>query len=101
MQADRTGAEQRERIGFHGTSVHHARVWPALTDVCSGSALPNLYRICCNGLLRVGHSLNPSKAVDEGFFGLTTHGVYVSRYADYSLKYSNGMEVGSCLELDR
>lgn len=43
-------------------------------------------KICDKGLLRVGHSLNPSKAVDEGFFGMPQHGVYVSRYADYTFK---------------
>jgi hypothetical protein len=49
-------------------------------------------KICDKGLLRVGHPLNPSKAVDEGFFGIPTHGIYVSRYADYIFKYSSQLE---------
>jgi hypothetical protein len=43
-------------------------------------------KICDKGLLRIGHPLNP--AVDEGFFGIPTMGVYLSRYADYTFKVS-------------
>ncbi len=43
-------------------------------------------KICDKGLLRVGHPLNSSEAVDEGFFGMPQHGVYVSQYADYTFK---------------
>jgi hypothetical protein len=59
--------------------------------VCSSSLhyieiLIQIKKICDKGLLRVGHPLNPSKAVDEGFFGMPQHGVYVSQYADYTFK---------------
>jgi len=43
-------------------------------------------------LLPVGHPSNPSKRVDGGFFGDPTKGVNVSRYADYSVQYSNGIK---------
>lgn len=46
--------------GFHGTSAH------------------NLEGIARNGLLKVGNPLNPSKAVDAGYFGTPYNGVYVS-----------------------
>lgn len=55
-----------------------------LTRLCS-----QIKKICDKGLLRVGHPLNPSKAVDEGWFGMPQHGVYVSRYADYTFKASS------------
>jgi len=71
---DRTEAELRVQWGFHGTR------------------LPNVPLICGGGLLRVGHAKNPSKAIDDGWFGSTRHGVYLSRYADYVLKYSNSLE---------
>lgn len=71
---DRTAADLKEHCAFHGT------------------AMPNIKKICQNGLLRVGHPLNPSKAVDSGFFGVPQHGVYVSRYADYTFKYSNQLD---------
>jgi chaperonin cofactor prefoldin len=61
----------RERYGFHGTR------------------LSNISKICTVGLLRVGHPLNPSKSVDDGYFGVPSCGVYLSRYCDYTLKYSN------------
>lgn len=63
----------RESWGFHGTRPE------------------NIANICRTGLLRVGHKLNPSKRVDEGFFGMPEFGVYLSRYCDYTLKYSNGL----------
>lgn len=47
----RSAAELREKIGFHGTRA------------------PNIKKICDKGLLRVGHPLNPSTAVDDGYFG--------------------------------
>eukprot|EP00754_Rhynchopus_humris_P018602 Rhum_TRINITY_DN14607_c5_g1::Rhum_TRINITY_DN14607_c5_g1_i3::g.103571::m.103571 len=56
----------------------------------------NLPRILNTGLLRFGHKLNACKTkVDDGWFGSNQKGVYVSGYADYTLKYSNG---GSALE---
>lgn len=64
--------ERRERISFHGT---HPR---------------NLASILKTSLLRFKHKLNPCKTQsDEGYFGTNRAGVYVSRYADYTLKYSN------------
>jgi hypothetical protein len=33
------------------------------------------------------------KGTDPGYFGTPTKGVYVSRYLDYCLKYSNRGEV--------
>lgn len=62
----------RERVSFHGT---HPK---------------NLKSILKTGLLRFLHPLNPCKQqVDDGYFGSNKKGVYVSRYADYTLKYSN------------
>ncbi len=48
-EAGRSPAECRVRRGFHGS---HPK---------------NLPLIAKNGLLRVGHALNPSKAVDDGW----------------------------------
>lgn len=84
----RSPAELRERYAFHGTR-------PA-----------NVPKICNKGLLRVGHALNPSQAIDEGYFGMPQHGVSVSRCAgwlsvvshqcatdaDYTFKYSNALD---------
>jgi len=67
-------SDKREETGFHGTA---------------GS---NIMSICNNGLLRVGHPLNPSRRVDEGFFGMPEHGIYLSRHIDYTLKYANQMD---------
>ena len=62
----------RVRVAFHGTHPKYIRP------------------ICQTSLLRFGHPLNGCKAqVDPGWFGANTKGVYVSRYADYTLKYSN------------
>jgi len=44
--------------------------------------------ICSEGLLPVGHPLNPSQSTDEGWFGHPRFGVYLSRCGDYVLKYS-------------
>jgi hypothetical protein len=64
--------ECRERISFHGT---HPK---------------NVKSIIKTGLLRFQHPLNPCKQqVDDGYFGTNKKGIYVSRYADYTLKYSN------------
>jgi hypothetical protein len=64
--------EVRERVSFHGT---HPK---------------NLKSILHYSLLRFKHPLNPCKAqVDDGYFGTNKKGIYVSRYADYTLKYSN------------
>lgn len=70
---DARGAKEgRERHAFHGT--HPAR----------------LKSLCDRGLLPFGHSSNPAKApVDSGYFGSCKKGIYVSRYADYTLKYAN------------
>jgi hypothetical protein len=58
----RNSAEQAPRYAFHGTRD------------------ANVEKISNKGLLRVGHELNPNKAIDEGFFGMPHFGVYVSRY---------------------
>ncbi|CUG86046.1 poly (ADP-ribose) polymerase, putative [Bodo saltans] len=64
--------ECRERVSFHGT---HPK---------------NVKSIVKTGLLRFQHPLNPCKQqVDDGYFGTNKKGIYVSRYADYTLKYSN------------
>eukprot|EP01059_Diplonema_ambulator_P000997 TRINITY_DN1076_c1_g2_i1.p1 TRINITY_DN1076_c1_g2~~TRINITY_DN1076_c1_g2_i1.p1 ORF type:complete len:538 (+),score=99.17 TRINITY_DN1076_c1_g2_i1:24-1616(+) len=64
--------ETRERVSFHGT---HPK---------------NCKSICRTSLLRFKHKLNPCKTQsDDGWFGKNTMGVYVSRYADYTLKYAN------------
>jgi hypothetical protein len=52
----RSGSE-----GFHGTHPS------------------NVKSICNKGLLRVGHKLNGSEAVDEGFFGVPEYGINLSR----------------------
>ncbi|KAJ9468774.1 hypothetical protein DIPPA_34666 [Diplonema papillatum] len=64
----------RVRKVFHGT---HAR---------------NLPSILGSGLLPYSHSLSTASApVDEGYFGSTSKGVYVARYVDYALQYSNNV----------
>jgi len=69
-----SGIDRRERVAFHGT--HPSR----------------LKTLCDRGLLPYGHELNPAKSpVDSGYFGSCRKGVYVSRYADYTLKYANGL----------
>ena len=52
---------------------------------CPPAALDS---ICANGLLPVGHPLNPSQSTDEGFFGHPRYGVYLGTCGDYVLKYS-------------
>lgn len=71
--AESRGAKDaRERYAFHGP--HPSKI----------QAISN------TGLLPFGHVLNSSKAcVDAGWFGSCRKGVYVSRYADYTLKYCN------------
>eukprot|EP00927_Polykrikos_kofoidii_P056043 TRINITY_DN50221_c0_g1_i1.p1 TRINITY_DN50221_c0_g1~~TRINITY_DN50221_c0_g1_i1.p1 ORF type:complete len:423 (-),score=73.40 TRINITY_DN50221_c0_g1_i1:136-1404(-) len=72
IEAARGQKEARERYAFHGT--HPSRV----------------SSLCDRGLLPFGHALNPAKSpVDSGYFGSCKKGVYVSRYADYTLKYAN------------
>jgi hypothetical protein len=72
LVASRGVKEVRERVSFHGT---HPK---------------NLKSILHYGLLRFRHPLNPCKQqVDDGYFGTNKKGIYVSRYADYTLKYSN------------
>ncbi len=44
-----------------------------------GTRPENLEGIAWKGLLKVGHPLNPSKAVDGGFFGDPHQGVYLSK----------------------
>jgi hypothetical protein len=74
----------KEHYAFHGTTP--------------GRGGPDgLERVCQNGLLRVGHPLNPSPCVGGGgggggemhMFGDCTQGVYVSRHADMCLRYCN------------
>eukprot|EP00727_Mastigamoeba_balamuthi_P008526 m51a1_g4296 hypothetical protein (824) ;mRNA; r:419047-422247 len=67
----RTEDEMEERVAFHGTKEG------------------NIGAICDNGLLRVGHPLNPSRSTDAGFFGDPRYGVYASRFVEYALQYSN------------
>eukprot|EP01012_Entosiphon_sulcatum_P011992 TRINITY_DN17463_c0_g1_i3.p1 TRINITY_DN17463_c0_g1~~TRINITY_DN17463_c0_g1_i3.p1 ORF type:complete len:162 (+),score=26.08 TRINITY_DN17463_c0_g1_i3:25-486(+) len=69
-----TSQDFRERTVYHG--CHPA----------------NVMRITTNGLLRVGHPLNPSSSTDAGYFGDPRFGVYVSQYPDYTLKYTNGLK---------
>lgn len=72
LLASRGPKECRERVSFHGT---HPK---------------NLKSILRYSLLRFKHPLNPCKTqVDDGYFGTNKSGIYVSRYADYTLKYSN------------
>jgi len=74
IATERAKKDTRERHAFHGT--HPSR----------------LQTLCDNGLLPFGHPLNPSaKPVDDGYFGSCRKGIYVSRYADYTLKYANRM----------
>eukprot|EP00727_Mastigamoeba_balamuthi_P010683 m51a1_g6237 hypothetical protein (800) ;mRNA; r:1841-4963 len=81
----RTEDEMEERVAFHGTKEG------------------NIGAICDNGLLRVGHPLNPSRSTDAGFFGDPHYGVYASRFVEYALQYSNvgvtsaGAESPMCL----
>ena len=67
----RTADELKPRTGFHGTRS------------------ANVPKIAASGLLRVGHPQNPSQRTDKGWFGSPEHGVYLSRYATYALKYAN------------
>jgi len=68
----RSAAELKVKIAFHGTRTE------------------NIPKICQTGLLRIGHPLNSSASTDDGYFGSPKHGVNVSAYVDYVLKYSNG-----------
>lgn len=72
--ASRTTDDRKLRWSFHGTKA------------------VNIKKIATFGLLNIGHPLNPSKSTDPGYFGAPTHGVYVSRYVDYVLKYSNDLD---------
>lgn len=56
-----------------------------------GTRSTNIEKIAANGLLKVGNPKNPSKSTDEGFFGDPKYGVYISRYMEYALKYSNNL----------
>eukprot|EP00756_Hemistasia_phaeocysticola_P056593 Hpha_TRINITY_DN328_c0_g1::TRINITY_DN328_c0_g1_i1::g.112599::m.112599 len=67
-----TKQKQRTRVSFHAT---HPK---------------NVMSICKTSLLPFKHPLNPCKSqVDDGYFGTNKKGIYVSRYADYTLKYAN------------
>ena len=68
----RAGAQLEERYAFVG---------------CRPAVVP---AICRNGLLRVGHPLNPSQSMDPGWFGDPKQGVYVAQCSDYCIKYANG-----------
>eukprot|EP00760_Papus_ankaliazontas_P019199 PhM_4_TR17940/c0_g1_i1/m.72227 len=64
----------RVRTAFHGTNPKH------------------LDSILKTSLLRFKHPLNPcTTQADDGYFGTNKKGVYVSRYFDYTLKYSNDL----------
>ena len=65
--------ELRERVAFHGERC--ALQCLSLTAALAGTHPLNLVKICSKGLLRVGHEFNPSKRVDEGYFGVPEHGV--------------------------
>eukprot|EP01064_Diplonema_japonicum_P014808 TRINITY_DN224_c4_g1_i1.p1 TRINITY_DN224_c4_g1~~TRINITY_DN224_c4_g1_i1.p1 ORF type:complete len:446 (+),score=122.82 TRINITY_DN224_c4_g1_i1:55-1392(+) len=68
----------RERVSFHGSNPKN---------------IPSILR---TSLLRFKHPLNPCKnSTDDGWFGTNKKGVYVSKYADYTFKYSN-----DCTALD-
>eukprot|EP00727_Mastigamoeba_balamuthi_P010396 m51a1_g598 hypothetical protein (783) ;mRNA; r:64378-70336 len=67
----RADEELEDRVAFHGTRPE------------------NVESMCNKGLLRVGHPLNPSHSTDPGFFGDPRHGVYASRFVEYTLQYSN------------
>eukprot|EP00727_Mastigamoeba_balamuthi_P001471 m51a1_g11320 hypothetical protein (613) ;mRNA; r:113578-116467 len=62
------------------------------------SNMKSIDNICKWGLLRVGHPKNPSAGTAEGYFGDNRLGIYLSRYIDYALPYSN--TEGRPLELD-
>eukprot|EP00727_Mastigamoeba_balamuthi_P013419 m51a1_g870 hypothetical protein (571) ;mRNA; r:828614-831043 len=68
--------ELKTRVAFHGTRA------------------ANIDKICQNGLLRVGHPMNPSVSTDPGFFGDPHKGVYASRFVEYCLQYSNMQYIG-------
>jgi len=67
----RTPEEVKIRRGYHGTRP------------------VNMESIAKSGLLKVGNPQNPSKATDSGWFGDPKEGIYVSRYVEYTLQYSN------------
>jgi len=75
----------RVRVAFHGTKECH------------------IDSILKTSLLRFGHPLNPCKTqADDGYFGSNKCGVYVSRYFDYTLKYSNDLaplDEGQCAKV--
>ena len=74
LAKDRELKDVRERVSFHGTHPRN----------CKG--------ILTTSLLRFKHKLNKcKKQVDDGYFGSNKKGVYVSRYADYTLKYANNI----------
>ena len=68
-------AEIHEVMGFHGCDPAHKE------------------SILQHGLRPRSHPLLPEdmKSTDEGYFGAGSCGVYLARYIDYCLKYSNGM----------
>ena len=76
--------EELKRRGRQGPEL--AEHWAFVG--CRAEALES---ICANGLLPVGHALNPSQSTDEGWFGHPRYGVYLGTCGDYVLKYSNGM----------
>jgi hypothetical protein len=91
----RSDEELKVRFGFHGTFESlPAGVPRSITGFpapLKGTRPSNIAKIARYGLLRIGHPLNPSESTDEGWFGSPKHGVYLSRYADYTLKYSNDL----------
>ncbi len=45
-----------------------------------GTRQQNIEKIAKNGLLKVGNPMNPSAAVDQGYFGDCQKGIYLSCY---------------------
>ncbi len=87
------------RRAFHGTRPSNVSKAHSSHHVPNAKSLllSQIKKICDKGLLRVGHPLNPSMAIDEGFFGMPQHGVYVSRYADYTFKVWVPFRAAGCV----
>jgi hypothetical protein len=74
----------RENLARNDTADELEPVW-----AFHGTRPDVIPLICQNGLLRVGHPLNPSRSTDEGWFGDPHFGIYVSKYLEYTLQYCN------------
>lgn len=74
MTSSYLGLKIREQVCFHGTHPSH------------------LDSLCNFGLLPAGHELNPCQtSVDSGSFGSCSKGIYLSRHADCTFRYANGL----------